>query len=121
MPRSISTEKGETRNTHFRGENIRESQVSVIQAMSGLESKTEVIEERLHNIILTLKYKMLSDVRDEDKVQVFCCVGKGWGGPEGVMGREKDWEGGKVGQWIRKGRWELEGRRVMVENTGLMN
>ena len=36
-------------------------------------------------------------------------------GGEGVGG------GVRVGQWIRKGRWEGEGRRVMVENTGLVN
>lgn len=39
MLRSIITEKTETRNTYFQGENIRESQVSVIQAMLGLEVK----------------------------------------------------------------------------------
>ena len=103
-----------------------ESHVSVIQTMSGLESKTEeVTEERLDNILLTLKYRILSDVRDEDKVQVCCCVGEGWGGPEGGMGSEEGGEGAgggvRVGQWIRKGRWEGEGRRIMVENTGLMN
>ena len=39
-----------------------ESQVSVIQTMSGLESKTEEVrEERLDSILLTLKYRILSD------------------------------------------------------------
>ena len=41
------------------------------------------------------------------------------------MGSEEGGEGARggvrVGQWIRKGRWEGEGRRVMVENTGLVN
>ena len=39
-----------------------ESQVSVIQTMSGLESKTEEVrEERLDSIFLILKYRILSD------------------------------------------------------------
>ena len=39
-----------------------ESQVSTIQTMSGLESKTEEVrEERLDSILLTFKYRILSD------------------------------------------------------------
>ena len=71
-----------------------ESHVSVIQTMSGLESKIEEVrEERLDNILLTLKYRILSDVQDEDEVQVGCCVGEEWGGPEGGMGSEERGEG----------------------------
>ena len=57
MPRSISTKKGETRNTHFRGENIRRE-----PCFSDTDYVRIGKQNRRGEGLLTLKYRILSDV-----------------------------------------------------------